>query len=41
MVVEDQHMDWVKNDENFKWLNQGWLPESQLMETREEASAPI
>ena len=40
MVVENQHLDRVQNDENFQWCNQSLLlPESQLMEAREE-SAP-
>ena len=40
MVVEDQHLDRVQNDENFQWGNHSLLlPESQLMEAREE-SAP-
>ena len=35
-----KHLDRVQNDENFQWRNQSLLlPESQLMETREE-SAP-
>ena len=43
MLVEDQHLDRVRNDENFQWRNQSLLlPESQLMETapREEVIAP-
>ena len=40
MVVADQHLDPVQNDETFQWRNQSLLlPESQLMETKEE-SAP-
>ena len=40
MVVEDQHLDRVQNDEKFQWRNHSLLlPESQLMEAREE-SAP-
>ena len=39
MFVEDQHLDRVRN-EIFQWRNQSLLLlESQLMETKEEASA--
>ena len=39
MLVEDQHLDRVRN-EFFQWRNQSLLlRESQLMETKEEASA--
>ena len=41
MLVEDQHLCRVQNDEDFKWRNQSLLlPETQLMEAREEASTP-
>ena len=41
ILVEDQHVDRVQNEQIFKWRNQRLLlPEHQLMETREEASAP-
>ena len=42
MVLEDQHLDRVKKDENFQGRNQSpLLPESKLLETRQEESAPI
>ena len=41
MVVEDPHLDRVQNDGIFQWRSQSLLlPESQLMETRIEESAP-
>ena len=41
MVVEFQHLDHVQFDEYFLWRNKSLiLPDSQLMETRVEESAP-